>query len=209
MTHDAVLVHRMLRRESATAPLLVRGVPPGDLSRAGRVADRVECVLRSLIDHHRAEEEVLWPLLVARTPGAVGLRERMGCHRVELDVLVDDALVTLARWRAQPAACPEPLASQLEAVARGVAAQVDREEAEVLPLVPASVSPDEWLAVGAAARRHVPQDRLFTELGLILRDASSAERARVLGTLPLALRLLFLTVGERAFRREEARLRLP
>ena len=65
-THEMVVVHRIFRRESGLLPAMVRAVAPGDTARAALVAESVRDYLDGLHNHHTGEDELIWPLLLAR-----------------------------------------------------------------------------------------------------------------------------------------------
>ena len=67
-TGEMTVVHSMFRREVRLAGDLVRRVEPGDTRRSGMVARHLELVDRLLHHHHVTEDELLWPLLLARAP---------------------------------------------------------------------------------------------------------------------------------------------
>jgi hemerythrin-like domain-containing protein len=100
-TREMIAVHSAFRREFRLAPALVRGVAPGDVTRAEVVADHLELIGTFLHHHHDGEDRLLWPKLLERVPAeltsTVELMERQheGVHAV-----IEEMTATLARWRA-------------------------------------------------------------------------------------------------------------
>jgi hypothetical protein len=100
-TREMIAVHSAFRREFGLAPGLVRGVAPGDVQRAGVVADHLELIGSFLHHHHAGEDKLLWPKLLERVPAelapTVELMERQheGVHEV-----IEEMNAALGRWRA-------------------------------------------------------------------------------------------------------------
>jgi hypothetical protein len=67
-TAEMPAVHRLFRREFSLAAGVVRGVRAGDVARARTVARHLDYIARCLHDHHTAEDELAWPLLLQRVP---------------------------------------------------------------------------------------------------------------------------------------------
>jgi hypothetical protein len=92
-TRDMKTTHIVFRREFGLLPDLIQSAAPGDEERAKIIADHIKLMSQALVDHHHAEDEVLWPLLLARAPKEVdpvvhvaeGHHQRLDdlLHRVE------------------------------------------------------------------------------------------------------------------------------
>src|SRR5262249_53287507 len=65
-TQEMIVVHRIFRGESGLMPLMVRAVQPGDVARAELVGAHLRAYLDGLHSHHTGEDELVWPLLLAR-----------------------------------------------------------------------------------------------------------------------------------------------
>lgn len=98
-------------------------------------------------------------------------------------------------WRA------EELMSEIARFAPLVDEHFDDEENDVVPFIAEYLSPKEWrkfLSHGSAFVRAHPRRGLA--LGGIVLDGESAEtRERFLGNLPLPLRTIFKTIGDRVY----------
>ena len=70
-TGEMGVVHSMFRREVRLAGDLVRRVDTGDTRRSGVVAAHLDLIDRCLHHHHVTEDELLWPLLLARAAADV------------------------------------------------------------------------------------------------------------------------------------------
>src|ERR1700759_3304125 len=76
-THDMMVVHRVFLRESDLMPTLIRAVPDGDTGRAGVLAQAFGDYQLGLHLHHSGEDELVWPLLLARVDLEADLVLRM------------------------------------------------------------------------------------------------------------------------------------
>ncbi|MEV0416231.1 hemerythrin domain-containing protein [Streptomyces sp. NPDC050448] len=206
-THDMVVVHRMFRREFREAAGRVRGVRHGSRAQVRLVADRLALLLDTLHRHHEGEDRLLWPKLAERAPGYGELWKRMQDQHADLSARLGRADALLGPWAAAGAAIHgEELAAVLEQVSRAVEEHFDQEEREALPLVPEAVSQAEWDEIGDAASAAVPKSKLFTVLGMILKEADPGEQILIMAHLPLPPRVIWRAVGERNYRRLEQRL---
>src|SRR6201985_380626 len=65
-THDMIVVHRVFRRESDLMPTLIGEEPDGDTARPEVLAQAFSDYQLGLHLHHTGEDELIWPLLLAR-----------------------------------------------------------------------------------------------------------------------------------------------
>ncbi|MFK0044063.1 hemerythrin domain-containing protein [Streptomyces sp. NPDC090741] len=206
-THDMVVVHRMFRREFGEAAGRVRGVRHGSRAQVRLVAERLELLLDTLHHHHEGEDRLLWPKLAERRPEQGELWKRMQGQHAELSAHLARAGALLGTWAAAGGSTHrEELAEALDQVSKAAGDHFDQEEHEALPLVPGAVTQAEWDEIGDAASAAVPKSRLFTVLGMILKETDPGEQILIMGHLPLPPRVLWRAVGERNFRRLEQRL---
>jgi hemerythrin-like domain-containing protein len=203
---EMLIVHRVFRREFAALPGFVRGVAPGDQGRAKTVADHARLVLTGLHLHHEGEDAELWPLLSARVRTSAELTARMEAQHHELASLVADAERILPVWEAS-ADDPEPLAQIFEAARAVLLQHLAEEEAEILPLVAEHITAAEWARLGAHARSKMRLAHVPLLFGAVLEECDATERALLLATLPIPLRLLIRPVIEPLYRRYIAKVR--
>lgn len=206
--HEMVVVHRAFRRESAAIVQLVRRTPEGDTTRAKVVADHLRLCLAGLEMHHTGEDIVLWPLLLERAAPSTGLVETMQAQHHAVDAHIEAITPALDAWQAAPAAdAGERLATLLERFRAALLEHLDLEEREILPLAARHVTADEWNQMGQHGKDSMSPSQLPIMFGLVLEDADAHERARMLGNLPLPIRLLLRSVGAWQFKRYVRRLR--
>ncbi len=105
------VVHTLFRRELRLAGGLLRGVAEGDTGRAAVVADHLDLVGEILHHHHCAEDELLWPLLLARVPDELApIVHLMESQHGRVDALLTEIGELRPRWAAT-ARAREPRAS--------------------------------------------------------------------------------------------------
>jgi hemerythrin-like domain-containing protein len=207
-TRDMVLVHRVFRREFCLLPLMVRDVADGDTEAAGRIARHAREMANALHHHHQAEDELLWPRLLQRTPVDTGLVERMEAQHDAIGEIFRRVDAVLPEW--QRAARPrdrDTLAGDLGELHARLDGHLDEEEQHVLPIVGRTITPAEWDELAERGFAAMPKRRALVFLGHILESASPAERSRFLNRVPPPVRLLYQLIGRRAFARETAALR--
>lgn len=162
-TWEMVIVHRVFRREFTRLPVLVRGVPAGDVARA-------DVVLAHLLERAHDQAEVFGQdaspaageaLVVTLTALAAALEEHLGDEEREVLPLVDEH-ISVPEWeavgeRGRAAIPKDRMLVQLGAILEGCSREEARRFLARLPL-PARVA---WRLLG--------------------RRAYAAERDRVLG----------------------------
>lgn len=207
-TQDMVIVHRLFRREYRLAPQLVRAVADGDTARAAVVGAHLTELGEMLHHHHTGEDELVWPRLHERASLQDALISRMEREHERVDALLAQVADGLAAWTPTAAATArDELAGALEALEQQLAAHLDGEEREVLPIIEEHLTMEEWAEVGQRGAAGLPRARMLVLLGGILEDASEAERRAFLGHLPPPVRVLYKVVGKRRYDKETAVLR--
>ncbi len=207
--HEMVVVHRAFRRESAAAAGYLRTTPEGDTQRAKIVADHLQLCLAGLEMHHTGEDVILWPLLLERAAPSTGLVETMMAQHHAVDGHIEAITPALTAWAANPTrAGGEHLAQLFERLTTALVEHLDLEEREILPLASRHVTAAEWNRMGEHGKDSMSPSQLPIMFGLVLEDADDEERAKMLGNLPLPIRLLLRTVGAWQFKRYVRRLRV-
>jgi hemerythrin-like domain-containing protein len=177
---------------------LAAGRPRVDGKRAAAIAAYLDDLCDSIHHHHRAEDEILWPVL-----------ERAAGAHVDLTELTDDHSVLdpkLARIRAgarslaaSHAVSPE-LAADLADLRDTLTEHIGDEERTIIPLIKQYVSDQEWTRVEAAVRRR--GGKMSFEVPRILAVSTPAElaAARKEGGLAIGLMIKLMPLP---FRRRE------
>jgi hemerythrin-like domain-containing protein len=147
--------------------------------------------------HHSAEDDLLWPAMRRALSGdssAEALLDAMEAEHAVIDPLlasIDGALTDRDSGLGRLGELTDSLASAL----RG---HLGHEEVDVLPLIDATVSEQEWSAFGAETGRRVGQDiqRFFP---WALEDAKFEIRSAVLRVLPPPMALAYRDLWQPAY----------
>jgi iron-sulfur cluster repair protein YtfE (RIC family) len=204
MSNNAVgemaLVHRVFRGEFDAIPGLIAAVPAGRTDRAKVVGRHVTFMIDGLHHHHMAEDDLVWPKLIARLPEKATELERMEIQHTGIAEAVDRVRSHLESWTqsATPAVAERLLANFNDLSVRMVE-HLDDEECNVVPLIEKHLTEAEWQSTakrGASFLSRHP--RLGIVLGgLVLDYASPSERQAFLASVPVAQRKLVGLLGPR------------
>jgi hypothetical protein len=185
--HDAF--HRDLRRLAAAVEA---GQTADPAVRAGWATFK-----NQLHVHHTAEDEFLWPPLRAKVtrPEDVAVLDAMQAEHARIDPLLSQVDTSLA------ATGLAGLAENARTLTAGLAAHMDHEEDQALPLVEVHLGPDGWAAFRKAAGKSQGL-KGGAELFPWLLDGAPADTSkRVLGMLPPPARLLYRAVWRPGYAR--------
>jgi Hemerythrin HHE cation binding domain len=197
------VVHRAMRRDGARLAAALDGLGEGDTARARGLRRWYGGYHGELHGHHALEDHLWFPVLAERVPTFAEHTDRIerehhllddALRGVEtaLDRLVDSEATGAARQDAHDAACE--LSSLLDL-------HLGFEDADILPLYVRHFSEDEYAEVEREARRMIEARRLPFAVPWLLGATTPAERTRLLGHAPVALKLVWY-----ATRRRHARL---
>jgi hypothetical protein len=173
-------VHLGLRAEAAHVERLTDA---GDLAAAQR---RAELLARVLHHHHRAEDTVLFPALVARQPGLVVTTDELEAQHLELDVAL--------------AALPGDLRTA-EHARRLVERHLGEEEHLVLPVWMASFTAAEHDRFADALRRATPLRDAGLMISWLLDTAPDGAFEAAWDQVPPALRMMHRVWWRRRYER--------
>lgn len=189
------VLHRAMRHDAGRLAAAV--ACPGDRRRAAALSRWYRGYRAELTDHHRIEDEVFFPVLAARVPSFAAHRPRIDAEHHMLEDAIDAvgaALDGLAGDRDRAVAATRELSDLLDR-------HLGFEDADVVPLYVRHFGADEYAEVNERALKLVSKVNLLFAVPWAMEAATEAERARVLGEVPLAFRLLWY-----ASRRRHARL---
>ncbi|WP_163541867.1 hemerythrin domain-containing protein [Occultella kanbiaonis] len=208
-TDDMFVIHRLLRRVFTDAPVLVRGVAEGEVTRAAIVADHVQEIAAGLHAHHHTEDEFLWDKLESRSPGCALHVGQMRAQHAEAAALITELRETLPAWRAGASGVDrERVAAVLDELLATLLRHLGQEEDQILPIAQVTMSQAEWDVLGEHGRASVPRDRQFIQLGMLLDafDDPAERQAWMRANLPVPVRVLFSLVGRRQFEAHRAKV---
>jgi hypothetical protein len=155
--------------------------------------------------HHVAEDEAMWPLVKAKltaNPEGLALIDAMEKEHHLIDpmlVMVGDAMAVNSDWSRVTA-----LLSRLRDT---LDAHLAHEEADTLPLISEITTPAELRGIFKALGRKGGIGRAAVMFPWALSEASPDLRARVLGSLPPPVRLLYRAIWLPRYRRRIATTR--
>jgi hemerythrin-like domain-containing protein len=209
-THDMYVVHRVFRRETALLPRLVRAVPPGDTDRARYVAAHYRDYALGLHHHHTAEDELVWPLLLARVDLEAELVLRMEEQHSRVSAGLAEIEKLLTRWEATASPeAGEALAVALERHREVLVEHLTDEEDHLLALIEEHLTVAEWEKLGENFGTRTPKNKLLFFLGALLEEATPEEAAELMRKVPPPARLIWRLIGRRQHARRTRRLRGP
>ncbi|MER5465425.1 hemerythrin domain-containing protein [Streptomyces sp. NPDC002668] len=207
-THEMVVIHRGLRRESRLLAELIAAVAPGDTARARVLADYFRDYRLGLHNHHHGEDEHLWPPLLARVDLEADVVLRMEAQHEKVAATLARAEAAVPAWeRAAGETERDVLVAALVEHRAVLVEHLDDEEESLLPLAERHLSAREWNALGDHFMASTPKPKLLFFLGMVLEEADRSERSMILGPLPFAARLLWYAVGRPQYARKIRRIR--
>ncbi len=207
-THEMVIIHRAFRRESRLLAALIAEVPAGDAARARVLAAHFRWYQLGVHHHHTGEDELIWPLLLARVDLEADVVVRMEDQHERVAQTLARAAAALRDW--EPSAAPaarDDLVAALTDHRAVLVEHLDDEEAHLLPLAARYLTVAEWGAMGEHFLAHTPRRHLLISLGAVLEQADPAERAAVLRALPRPARLVWHTAGRAVYGRRLRQVR--
>jgi hypothetical protein len=167
---EMIMVHDMFRREFGLMPGVVRAVADGDRDRAAVIAGHIGMVTAILHEHHQAEDDLIWPVLVERcapeTAPLVGLMESQHEEVAAIGRAVDEAL---AGWTAHAGpAAREALAGALDRLVAVLRDHLALEEERVVPLIVKALPAAEWAQMLEKVAGGLPAEQLTLTFGMMM-----------------------------------------
>jgi hemerythrin-like domain-containing protein len=168
-THEMVVVHRLFRREAAWLPRLVESVTDGDTKRAALIAGHYRDYGHGLHHHHLGEDELLWPLLLARVDLEAEIVLRMEAQHEVIAASLTEVDGAIGAWETAPSmATVAPVLTAMRAHLAALREHLKDEEEHLLPLAAEHVTVTEWARLGERFVRQTPKDKILLYLGSIL-----------------------------------------
>ncbi|WP_261567503.1 hemerythrin domain-containing protein [Frankia gtarii] len=207
-TQEMAIIHRAFRRESRLLAELTARVPVGDTARARVLADYFRWYQLGLGVHHHGEDELVWPLLLARLDLGADVVLRMEAQHEEVAASLVRVQTALVTWESGAGRSDrDALVEALVAHRAVLIEHLDDEESHLLPLAAEYLSVPEWAAQGEHFLANTPKDALLTLLGAVLEDAQPDERKAFLAGLPLPARIIWFSVGRILYAAHVRRIR--
>jgi hypothetical protein len=146
-----------------------------------------------LRNHHRNEDRIMFPALMACVPGFDRLDDGLAKDHLRLDAVIDGLLVALRLWGEQPAS--EPARTRALDIANDLhdllAAHLDVEDAGVLPMFEQHLSVDEYARLVEQIVEQLDMRQALFTVPWLLTSVDSTTAAALLDPAPVALRIVF------------------
>ena len=200
------IVHGALQRDLLRAREVAGAQPyPGGGQRRA-LGEHVVWLMDFLHAHHTSEDEGLWPAVREKNPAAGPLLDSLEAdHR-----LIAPAAAALRAAAGRYAASDDDsaragLVAALDDLAVVLFPHLDREVAEAMPVVSATITHDEWRAI---EQRHNIKPKSLPQLGFeghwLLDGIDPAGRDVVVHAVPAVPRFILLHGFARSYRRRMA-----
>jgi hypothetical protein len=205
-TRSMGIVHSALRRDLERTRLVLSTPPYPDDERRREIAAHLLWMMHFLHVHHTGEDVGLWPLIRAKNPAAGPLLDEMDADHRRIAPGIDSLEEAAHAYRRDGSARERVLAA-LAGLAAVLLPHLQREELEMMPVVGATISTEEYQTV---EQEHFVKSKGFVELGLeghwIIDGLSAEGRDVILHVVPAVPRFVLLH-GFGWFYRRKARLR--
>ncbi len=205
---DMAIVHRTFRRAFDESATLVRANPTPSAQRVVFLADHIDFCIGLLHTHHASEDELLYPLLLARAPEQTAAIEQTGHEHVLVNDTIESVTEACAVWRVNPTTeSGERLAVALDTLNETLQPHLDHEERDIVSLAAVTLTQAEWDALGEHATSHIPRKMMPVAFGMLLEPLDEDDRARMKRELPAPVRLLFGPLIQRPWNKYAKTLR--
>jgi hemerythrin-like domain-containing protein len=140
------IVHSALRRDFVRIGMVLGTSQAAEPARRTALARHVLWLMKFLHDHHRGEDDGLYPLVKRRNPASADLAERMDTEHNAISPAMA-ALTSAAKHHlADPASPDSALQRAVDQLCGVLLPHLEREEQEMMPMVSASITEAEWRA---------------------------------------------------------------
>lgn len=197
------VIHAAVRRDVARTEQALRGLADGDAARARQVRAAWQNLVRELTHHHEAEDEVLWPFLLAR--GVDGdLLHQMESEHGAMKQALASASSAIDEVAAIPSSANAAAAADVVARSSEVINQhLDHEERDVEAPLGDLESDPEFKALSKKLRPASIVDAA-NALAWMQDGAGERERSALRATIPGPVVSLLTLLLARRYRREVA-----
>ena len=200
------IVHSALQRDLLRVRDVLAAQPPPEVRQRIALGRHVVWLMEFLHAHHSAEDAGLWPAVRRRNPAAGGLLDSLEEDHARIAPAAD-ALLEVARTYTSTTT-DEPRRALIEAIDRLVEVlfpHLDREVAEAMPVVAASITAREWDEVEQQFNIKPKSVRqLATEGHWLLEDIDAEGREVVVHKVPPVQRFVLIHGFGWLYRRQAA-----
>jgi Hemerythrin HHE cation binding domain len=198
-TSDMTAVHQVFRSSLASAPELVAS-SRGDDARRAVIADYYANLLAFLEVHHQGEDQLVFPVLMERSPNSQALVSRMARQHRDVHTRLAESKEAVTLWsKGGDDEAADRAADTLAGLGEALTTHLDEEEAEILPLAGEYLSMEEWAALPGHGMANFNGDKVWLILGLIRENFTPVQRDDMLEHMPPPARDMWETMGESAY----------
>ena len=191
-------MHQYYRREFELAPRIIRDIARDQRQRHELAADWFATTLAMMHHHHVTEDEMMYPLLLERAPGA--LLDRMEEQHRRVATAVDRTEACLSGWRHEDHASGLALAVAFNDLLCPLLEHLDAEEDEVMPVVAEYLSAEEYERQGTSANQIMDPRTLMMAFGAMVEQATEDESRVMLAHPPEHVRRAWHEHGSHDYR---------
>jgi hemerythrin-like domain-containing protein len=142
------IVHEALKRDLLRARQVLADAPAPQGRQRVALGQHVTWMLAFLHAHHSSEDAGLWPLVRQRNPAAAELLDSMEADHARIAPAADAVAAAARAYTDTTAdAARAALVGALDGLVEVLVPHLDREVAEAMPVVAASITNREWDAV--------------------------------------------------------------
>ncbi|HEY5136263.1 MAG TPA: hemerythrin domain-containing protein [Candidatus Nanopelagicales bacterium] len=205
---DMAIVHQTFRRAYGESTRLVRATPTPSAARVRFLADHIDFGVGMLHHHHEGEDELLYPVLIAKVPEQAAHTEEVEHEHQLVAGAIDAVSTACSGWRRRPTAeTGEALAAALDSLNAQLQPHLDDEERDIVPLAAVTLTQEEWEAIGEHSRSQIPRNKMAIAFGMLLEPLDDSDRAYMKATLPAPVRLLYPLLIQRPWTKYATTLR--
>ena len=198
-TADMFAVHQAIITALDAAPTLVSGAVD-NVDRVEVIGSFYENVLEFLHVHHAGEDELIYPILEERCAEEKAMLERIDAQHALLNEPMEEARAAIAEWQATPSAeRAENVVRLIGVIDETLRPHLGEEEAFVLPVASAWISPEEWGQLPVHAMQAFQADKPWLAVGLIREHLTSDQNDEMLSGMPPEVQTLWSQQWEPAF----------
>ncbi|MBK6762842.1 MAG: hemerythrin domain-containing protein [Micrococcales bacterium] len=188
------IVHAALKSDLSRARDVLADDPPPRGRQRVALGEHVSWMLEFLHGHHSGEDQGVWPLVRDRSPGASELPDSMEADHARIAPAADAAAKAAAEYTATATDAPRvALVGALDDLLAVLVPHLDREVAEAMPVVSASMSDREWKDI---EQRYFLKSKSTKELAMeghwMLEDIDPEGYDVVVHTVPPVLRFVLI-----------------
>ena len=197
------IVHEALKRDLRRTRQVVGSDPaPQDRQREA-LGRHVTWMMQFLHAHHTSEDVGLWPAVRARNPGAGPLLDSLEADHARIAPAAEALTAAATAYTASSSETARgDLLGCLDALLEVLVPHLDREVADAMPVVAATLTAAEWDAI---EQEHNLQDKSPRKLAMeghwLIEDVDAESYDVVVHKVPLVMRLILLHGFGPAYRR--------